>query len=65
MAEQLWTGDKKAKPQELARFYEMVLSNLQEMATLPGLEGDAALRKEVNGKTSLYKAFRYDMVWAK
>lgn len=58
MAEQLRTGDKKARPQDLARFYEMILQNLQEMIALPGLENDTDYRDELNAQVSLYKALR-------
>lgn len=60
MAEQLRTGDKKPRPQDMARFYEMILQNVQEMAALPGLETDAAvdLRQQLTAKLSLYKAIR-------
>lgn len=44
--------------QDLTRLYEIILQNLQEMQTLPGLEDDAAYQKEVEAKMTTYKAFR-------
>lgn len=44
--------------QDLTRLYEIILQNLQEMQTLPGLEEDATYQKEVEAKIVAYKAFR-------
>lgn len=44
--------------QDLTRLYEIILQNLQEMQTLPGLEEDAVYQKEVEAKITAFKAFR-------
>ncbi|XP_013401526.2 signal recognition particle subunit SRP68-like [Lingula anatina] len=49
---------KVTKPQDLVRFYEIIIQNLSEIPNLPGVEEDASLGHEVEVETLAYKAFR-------
>lgn len=44
--------------QDLTRLYEIILQNLQEMQTLPGLEEDSTYQAEIEAKMTAFKAFR-------
>ncbi|KAL0278613.1 UNVERIFIED_CONTAM: hypothetical protein PYX00_000385 [Menopon gallinae] len=50
--------DKKMRPQDLPRLYEIILQNLLEMQQLSGTEDDAKYQHEVETKIKVYKAFR-------
>jgi len=58
----LITGSKKdskpAKPQDLVRLYETIISNLSELPTLAGLEDDLEFKQLVEAKVTFFKAWR-------
>ncbi|XP_071479456.1 signal recognition particle subunit SRP68-like [Diadema antillarum] len=56
--EQENSGQKRTKPQDLIRLYDIILQNLLEIPQLPGLESDLDLQQEVSAKTLKYKANR-------
>ncbi|XP_063961502.1 signal recognition particle subunit SRP68-like [Lytechinus pictus] len=56
--EQESSNQKRTKPQDLIRLYDIILQNLSEILQLPGLEGDVDLQQEVGAKTLKFKAYR-------
>lgn len=50
--------EKKVRPQDLTRLYEIILQNLTELQQLPGLEDDLKYQQEVEIKVKIFKAFR-------
>ncbi|BES95332.1 unnamed protein product [Nesidiocoris tenuis] len=50
--------NKKAKPQDFIRLYELILQNLTEMQNLPGVEDDEDYQSTLESSTAAYKAFR-------
>lgn len=50
--------NKKVRPQDLTRLYEIILQNLNELQQLSGLEDDEQYQKELDAKLTFYKAFR-------
>ncbi|KAK2181664.1 hypothetical protein NP493_386g05040 [Ridgeia piscesae] len=51
-------GKKLTKPQDLARLYDIIIQNLAEVSSLPGLEYDDDLQQDINTQIVSYKAFR-------
>ncbi|ELU12258.1 hypothetical protein CAPTEDRAFT_155942 [Capitella teleta] len=49
---------KVTKPQDLARLYDIIIQNLTEILSLPGLQDDPVLIRDIQAETLCYKAFR-------
>jgi len=49
---------KPAKPQDLVRLYETIISNLSELPTLAGLEEDLEFKQNIEAKVVFFKAWR-------
>ncbi|CAH1793893.1 unnamed protein product, partial [Owenia fusiformis] len=63
MKEKLKRGEdgedgRKARPQDLARLYDIIIQSASEIPQLPGLEEDDALSQEISGQIQGYRAFR-------
>lgn len=50
--------NKKVRPQDLTRLYEIILQNVTELQTVQGMEQDAEYQTEVEGLNLSFKAFR-------
>lgn len=50
--------NKKVRPQDLTRLYEIILQNVGELQGVQGMEGDEAYQAEVQGMNLSFKAFR-------
>ena len=50
--------EKKVRPQDLTRLYEIILQNLMELQQLAGLEEDLSYQQEIDNKIKVFKAFR-------
>jgi signal recognition particle subunit SRP68 len=51
-------SDKKVKPQDLSRLYEIIVQNISELQQLPGMEIDASYQAELDSLAMAFKAFR-------
>lgn len=51
-------GNKKVRPQDISRLYEIILQNLIELQQLSGLENDTEYQKEIEDLSRAFKAFR-------
>lgn len=49
---------KKVRPQDFTRLYEIILQNVAELQSVPGMETDAEYQQEADGLTAAFKAFR-------
>ncbi|XP_046407107.1 signal recognition particle subunit SRP68 [Ischnura elegans] len=49
---------KRTRPQDLTRLYEIILQNLGELQSLPGLEEDFQYQQNIEAKIIAFKAFR-------
>lgn len=49
---------KKVRPQDISRFYEIILHNISEMQQLPGMETDKTYAEEMYALQLAFKAFR-------
>lgn len=47
------------RPQDIARLYEIIVQNLNDITNLPGIQDDAQLEEEIQADIVAYKAFRY------
>lgn len=52
-------GVKVARPQDIARLYEMIIQSCGEITNLPGLQDDHDLEQELEADIIANKAFRY------
>lgn len=50
--------EKKVRPEDFIRFFEIILQNVTEMQQLPGLEDDTKYQQELEVKLKIYKAYR-------
>lgn len=50
--------NKKVRPQDLTRLYEIILQNVTELQTVQGMEQDAEYQTEMEGLNLSFKAFR-------
>nr|CAB3266573.1 signal recognition particle subunit SRP68 [Phallusia mammillata] len=51
-------GRKGPKPTDFIRLYDVVLQNLSEVLSLPGLSGDADLQTEIDVQKRAFQAYR-------
>lgn len=58
LVEQAKSDGKKTKPQEFARFYEIILQNMNELLQLQGFEENATYQAEINLQLKCFKGFR-------
>lgn len=49
---------RRTRPQDLTRLYEIILQNLGELQSLPGLEDDLQYQQDIEAKAMAFKAFR-------
>lgn len=49
---------KRVRPQDLTRFYEIILQNISEMQQINGMENDAQYQSELEILLTCFKAFR-------
>ncbi|CAD5120345.1 DgyrCDS8920 [Dimorphilus gyrociliatus] len=52
------SDQKKTKPHELARLYDTIVQNANDITTLPGLEEDLELKRECKVKIAVFKTYR-------
>lgn len=50
--------EKKVRPEDFIRFFEIILQNVTEMQQLPGLEDNLNYQQELDVKLKIYKAYR-------
>lgn len=50
--------NKKVRPQDMTRLYEIILQNVGELQTVQGMEQDAEYQAEMEGLNLSFKAFR-------
>lgn len=51
-------GNKKIRPQDISRLYEIILQNIAELQQLSGLEDDKEYHSEIENLSQAFKAFR-------
>lgn len=56
--QQLEMNNKKVRPQDLTRLYEIILQNVGELQGVQGMEQDEEYQREVEGLNLSFKAFR-------
>lgn len=56
--QQLEMNNKKVRPQDLTRLYEIILQNVSELQGVQGMEQDEEYQREVDGLNLSFKAFR-------
>lgn len=50
--------EKKVRPEDFIRFFEIILQNVIELQQLQGLEDDLSYQQELDIKMKFYKAYR-------
>lgn len=51
-------GQKVVRPQDIARLYEIIIQNLNDLNSLPGIDDDVELQQETTADIVANKAFR-------